>query len=201
MTHWMNILRPCLLGVAETGVLARHSKVVANDPHPHTERSHFMKWVFCNQGQREVKKVGLWRGPGGQDGLARRFPLEPDHGQLTLRAMFRAALQRTRRDPPPVAEYLGSHEPIKETASQSRYIFGLRAHPSGEGAQRLQPRRTPSLRIPVISATQSGGMPAPSSGASRPGSERIDAGHSVISHTPQAVSSPPGSSASSRLSG
>jgi len=35
-----------------------------------------MKWVFCNQGQREVKKVGLWRGPGGQDGSARRFPLD-----------------------------------------------------------------------------------------------------------------------------
>jgi hypothetical protein len=102
-----------------------------------------MKRVFCNQGQREVKEVGLWRGPGGQDGLAHRLPLEPDQGQLTLRAMFRAALQTTMRDPR-IAKYLGSHEPIKETASQSRYIFGLRAHPSGEGAQRLQPRRTPS---------------------------------------------------------
>ena len=38
--------------------------------------------------------------------------------------------------------------------------------------------RMARVSIPVISATQSGGMPAPGSGASRPGSERGDAGHS-----------------------
>jgi len=61
-----------------------------------------MKRVFCNQGQREVRKVGLlerawrsrWFGSPVSTGL------EPDQGQLTLRAMFRAALQTTIAGPP-----------------------------------------------------------------------------------------------------
>jgi hypothetical protein len=47
-----------------------------------------------------------------------------------------------------------------------------------------------SVRIPVISAAQSGRMAAPRSGVSRP--ERSDAGRSVICHTRAAVSSLPG---------
>ncbi len=37
------------------------------------------------------------------------------------------------------------------------------------------------MRIPVISATESGGMPTACSGASRPGSERSDAGMGYLS--------------------
>ena len=54
------------------------------------------------------------------------------------------------------------------------------------------------VRIPVISAAQSGGKSATRSGVSRP--ERSDAGRSVTSHTRAAVSSLPGSSAATRRS-
>jgi hypothetical protein len=60
------------------------------------------------------------------------------------------------------------------------------------------PDRGRILRIPVISAAQSGGMSAARSGASRP--EQSDAGRSVISHTPAALSSPPASSVATRPS-
>ncbi len=71
-----------------------------------------------------------------------------------------------------------------------------------ETEQRIRGRaadlcRYRELRIPVIPAIQSGGMPATCSGASRPGSECSDAGHSVICHTWAVVSSPPGFFASS----
>jgi hypothetical protein len=56
------------------------------------------------------------------------------------------------------------------------------------------------MRIPVISAAQSGGMAATRSGARRPGAERSDAGHRVICHTPGAMSRPPAFSAGSRRS-